>query len=93
MPLYRVGFSYQGDHGHSGWVEPITEDRQSYRVPDGRYAPGDLDVEISAVPEGEVGYSAISLPGFEETDPANGVFTLADVLPGGWLIRVRYRFA
>lgn len=96
MPLYEVGLLEGGGldvdlgHSHTGWEAPIEiVGRQVFRTSKGNYRPGELDVAISAEPEGEEGMTLVFPPAYQETTPSEGVFTLAQALPDGWKIKVR----
>jgi hypothetical protein len=98
MPVYEIGA--QGstppnpgpvNHRHSDWEVPsFIGGRQLAQVLAGNYQPGNLEVRLSAAPDGEEGYSLVTPPAYLESDPTQGLFTLAVDLPTGWLIQVRY---
>ena len=101
MPLYEVGLSGGGNlevgavnHSHQGWESPIAViGQQVFVVSKGNYQSGEIDVAISAVPDGEEGMTLVFPPAYQETNPSEGVFTLAQELPDGWEIKVRFTYA
>lgn len=98
MPIYESGPASGGPsgpggggHAHQGWELPFfIGGRQLCQVTQGNYLPGTLEVQLSAAPDGEEGYSTVTEPAYLETDPSQGFFNLVSELPVGWLIRVRY---
>lgn len=99
MPLYEIGVLGGGglqtggsSHSHSGWVEPLFQEPKRYVVPMGNYLPGELRIAISAESLGEEGMTEVYPPAYEETSPSDGVFTLAQEMPDGWKIKVRYTY-
>lgn len=100
MPIYEVGLPGGGGggtgggvgHFHSGWEAPIQESLRQFRVNKGNYQSGELSVAISAESEGEEGFTDVHPPAYQETNPSDGIFTLAQDLPGGWRIKVKYTY-
>lgn len=100
MPLYLVGGAGNNPeapggpgHRHHAWETPMALDAENkvFKVSQGKYDAGHLEVGLSAVPDGEIGFTSLQSPlNFIETSPSDGVFTLNQALPDGWLIRARY---
>lgn len=95
MAVYRVGArrGSGAEHRHSGWVEPApVVDRKTWLAPHRNYIGGELSVRIAADDEGEEGATLVFPPAYTEDDPNQGIFSLADDLPAGWKIWVKYTY-